>query len=529
MYRMFYNQNNTNVFNQNISAWNVAAVVTKPPIEFSTGSPLTPQYSPVWVTPIALNGTTIKYIGFAEHVPTSAPLFIQANPRGTGMEWFAVVKQGMKDAITNYGSGPSAPFIPPGQSVPVIWNNIVTTLMTDMSILFYNLNAFNEIISSWDTSNVTNMSKMFSESFNQPIGTWNTSNVTDMSNMFVNAFAFNQPIGSWNTAAVAYMYTMFFGASAFNQPIGTWNTSNVISMAGMFQNASAFNQNISGWVVAQVNYFEYFRTGSALTDANTPPRFVPALLVLNANGQTIQYTGSAADVPTSTPLFIQANPRGTGMEWFAVVKQDMKTAISNYASGTTAPFIPPGQSVPVIWNNVVTTLMTNMSYLFYSKSTFNQPIGSWDTIAVTTMQKMFENAYAFHQPIGAWNTSAVTNMLYMFKDASAFNQPIGTWNTSAVINMNSMFWRALAFNQPIGAWNTSIVTTMYNMFGNASAFNQPIGTWNTAAVSEMSGVFYYATAFNQNISAWNVVNVVYYTSFRIGSALTTENTPPRFR
>ena len=252
-------------------------------------------------------------------------------------------------------------------------------------------------------------------------------------------------------------------------------------------------------------------------------------LLLNANGQTIQYTGSSADVTTSTPRFIQANIRGTGVEWFAVVKQEMITAIPNYASGITAPFIPPGQSVPVIWNNIVTTLLSNMSFLFRDKTTFNGIISSWDTNAVTSMQNMFENAYAFHQPIGVWNTSAVTNMVYMFEDARAFNQPIGSWNTSRVKDMNTMFWRALAFNQPIGAWNTSAVRNMQNMFREA-VFNQPIGTWNTSAVTDMSAMFYAASAFDQNISAWNVVNVDYYQYFRAGvSVLTIENTPPKFR
>ena len=41
-------------------------------------------------------------------------------------------------------------------------------------------------ISSWDTSNVTDMSRMFYQSgdFNRDIGGWDTSNVIDMSYMF---------------------------------------------------------------------------------------------------------------------------------------------------------------------------------------------------------------------------------------------------------------------------------------------------------------------------------------------------------
>ena len=81
--------------------------------------------------------------------------FIQADLRGTGMEWFAVVKNGMKSAIGYYSNGIDINFIPPGESSPVTFNNIVTTLMTDMSSIFYGAPAFNQDISDWDVRNVT--------------------------------------------------------------------------------------------------------------------------------------------------------------------------------------------------------------------------------------------------------------------------------------------------------------------------------------------------------------------------------------
>ena len=69
------------------------------------------------------------------------------------------------------------------------------------------------------------------------ISTWDTSNVTDMNGMFFNAYQFNQDIGNWLTSNVTDMNCMFSEAHEFNQDIGNWDTSNVIDMNGMFYNA----------------------------------------------------------------------------------------------------------------------------------------------------------------------------------------------------------------------------------------------------------------------------------------------------
>ena len=470
------------------------------------------------------NGVTIKYMDAT--IP-SVPYFIQASPRGTS-EWFAVVNDTSKSMITDYaknlssGSGRTY-FTTSGNVVP--FNNIVTTLMTNVSSVFANASTFNQNIASWDTSNVTNMYAVFilAAAFNSNISSWNTSNVTVMHAMFYGANAFNQNIGSWNTSNVMYMNSMFYAATAFNQPLNSWNTANVTEMNDMFFYASAFNQNISSWNVVKVTPKPptNFSTDSALSYANNPF----SLLALDANGVTVKYKGAAL---TTVPLFINANLRGTGSEWFAVVNDTSKSAITDYAKALLSGygrlyFTTSGNVVP--FNNIVTTLVTDMSYMFRDTEWFNENIGSWDISNVTSMSNMFYRAARFNQNIGFWNTSKVTDMSYALVLASAFNQPINSWNTSKVTNMSYMLGGMTVFNQPINSWDTANVIYMGAMFQNSSNFNQPIGNWKTSNVTNMSNMFDGATVFNQNISSWNVTKVTSHSNFSTSSALSYVNNP----
>jgi surface protein len=103
------------------------------------------------------------------------------------------------------------------------------------------------------------------------------------------------------------------------------------------------------------------------------------------------------------------------MEWFAVVTDNSIGYINSYAKNIQAGidyFKPPGQANPVIFNNIVTTLVTNMSEMFYNATSFNEDISSWDTSILTYMSFMFYNASAFNQNLSGWNVGNVIERGY---------------------------------------------------------------------------------------------------------------------
>ncbi|NBR40695.1 MAG: BspA family leucine-rich repeat surface protein, partial [Alphaproteobacteria bacterium] len=57
--------------------------------------------------------------------------------------------------------------------------------------------------------------------FNEDISHWDVSSVTDMSQMFVGAEVFNQDLGAWDVSNVTNTFGMFYLASAFEGlPLG---------------------------------------------------------------------------------------------------------------------------------------------------------------------------------------------------------------------------------------------------------------------------------------------------------------------
>ena len=219
-----------------------------------------------------------------------------------------------------------------------------------MSSLFKDQDDFNEDISHWDVSNVTNMSGMFSyaDAFDQPIGDWDVSNVTSTRSMFLNTDAFNQSIGKWDVSSMTNMWNMFRSTTAFNQPIGDWDVSNVTNMWRMFRNTDAFDQNISGWCVSQISSEpDSFAVDAALTAANKPtwgtcppPNDIVLspnkIAVSSASGTTVGTLSATDDDQTDGHTFVLIAGTGdTDNAKYSIEGTTLKLATVAPSSATT--------------------------------------------------------------------------------------------------------------------------------------------------------------------------------------------------
>ena len=211
--------------------------------------------------PNSLTGAPVTEFGCTEQEQIDNPIYLDPNGITVKCRPWALVGDYYELNGLNYLIVDNSNFNPLGNFLQC------TTLVTDMYGTFSaNNNPYDGIdVTSWDTSNVTNMSSMFQNNlaFNQDIGNWDTSSVTNMNYMFAENSTFNQDIGNWDTSSVTHMSYMFFNNQIFNQDIGNWNTSSVTDMSRMFQNNSAFNQDIGNWNTSSVtNMFQMFAYNS---------------------------------------------------------------------------------------------------------------------------------------------------------------------------------------------------------------------------------------------------------------------------
>ena len=85
-------------------------------------------------------------------------------------------------------------------------------------------------ISDWDTSEITDMSRLFyfRDNFDCDISKWNTENVVDMSEMFYFCSKFSCDISKWNTKSLVEVTSMLTKCDSYNHDMSNWSNSHLI-------------------------------------------------------------------------------------------------------------------------------------------------------------------------------------------------------------------------------------------------------------------------------------------------------------
>ena len=421
--------------------------------------------------------------------------------------------------LTQFGSGSS--YTNSDRLTKVIsFGNIGLTKLVGA---FYNAT---NLISVPDTlpSEIISLSKTFygASSFNDSnITTWDTSNITDMSYMFYNCSKFNQNISEWNVGNVVNMANLFNGAILFDQNLGNWNISNVLNMSSMFSSSLSTN-NYNNLLIGWASNYRYRIKANVLDIGTTKYSYG------DFNGDINEY-----EEYLNNNINIITDPK---------IARDILTDYSGLIINDGGIITPSGD--PMIINIQIdfTDLNENEQYIF------TLPLyGTLDVIidwglGIDPLNQISVFRYSryrtsgdkehYYRPINSNNIQTFTIKIY------GSLQQLGNGNTSylsssKIINVSS--WGNIGLESLSGAFNgasslvsvpSTLLSTITNLdytFKGATQFNQNLSGWDVSNVSSMISTFQNATSFNQNLGAWYFKSVTNMTNFLNGVSLSRSN------
>lgn len=136
---------------------------------------------------------------------------------------------------------------------------------TTMNRMFNGCDLVNPDFSNWDVSKVTDFFYTFlgCSRLKPNIGVqfWDVSSATTMKQMFAGcgdyefaAADWNEDLSGWDVSNVTDFAYMFNGSPAFNSDLSMWDVVNATSagMEGMFRDCISFNQDLSFWCVPNI-------------------------------------------------------------------------------------------------------------------------------------------------------------------------------------------------------------------------------------------------------------------------------------
>lgn len=190
--------------------------------------------------------------------------------------------------------------------------------------------------------------------------------------------------------------------------------------------------------------------------------------------------------------------------------KELRQAVVQYCENSSSPESPVAVKYGWPIGNWCVSKITNFSYTFAFKDSFNEDISSWDMSNAETAQGMFFLAEAFNQDIGQWKVGKVRVMRGIFARATSFDQDVSHWNTSNVEDLGYAFRDTVAFSgHSLASWDTSNVKSFKAAFLGANHIDG-LDEWDVSAGTDFSFMFHMSKSFHGDISRWNVSRGVHF-------------------
>ena len=333
-------------------------------------------------------------------------------------------------------------------------SNFDTSKVTNMSFMFYECSSLTSLdVSTFDTSNVTNMQEMFACEDNHQmdieeinVSNFDTSKVTNVSGMFAGCSQLTSlNVSNFDTSKVTNMSGMFYDCNVLTSlDLSNFNTSKVTNMSTMFAGCSKLiNLDVSKFDTSQVTDMAgMFSSCSSLTNLDVS-------------------TFDTSNVTDMGSMFIGCE----GLTSLDVSKFD-------------------------------TSKVTKMNGMFYNCSSLTSlDLRSLNTSQVTDMRWMFDGCSKLTSlDVSKFDTSKVTDMSGMFHNCSSLTSlDLRSFNTSKVTSMSEMFSSCGSLTSlDLRNFDTSKVTFMSSMFSSCSKLTQinVSDKWVMGSSTHVTNMFY---------------------------------------
>ncbi|BDR59613.1 BspA family leucine-rich repeat surface protein [Xylocopilactobacillus apicola] len=324
----------------------------------------------------------------------------------------------------------------------------------DSSNLFCNLNWLTEIdgLENLDTSNTTNMSKMFmgcASLFSFDFSEMNTSNVTDMSRMFEGCNSlYDLNLDSFDTSKVTNMESMFKDSLLLTDlSLKNFNTSQVTNFSKMFYNCPNLSSlDLSSFSVPQADDLSDMFSGCTnLSNIN-----------LSGFGET-----KSADL--SNMFFGCSSLASLDLSKFSAPKATNMSNMFGNCSNLS----------DIDLSNFHTDRAGHMENMFNGCANLaSLDLSSFNTRRVTSMDSMFKDCSKLKQiDLSSFNTLYVKSMSRMFSGCKSISQlNLQKFNTMNVLEMNQMFFDCTSLTSlDLSNFKTPKLKQTWEMFKNCSS------------------------------------------------------------
>lgn len=355
-------------------------------------------------------------------------------------------------------------------------SNWDTSRIINMTSTFSGATSFNRNLSAWSQAANQSVVSMFqgATKFNNGCAagayscplTWTTPNLTVAYSAFQDAQAFNQSLSTWNTSKIVSIYSMF-RSSGFNNGCAdgvtscplTWTLPVATTLTSMFYSAPIFNQNVTTFLSGPNNV------------VNLQGMFREALKFNNGTNEPALNTWKTSKVTTFSQMFMGVPTSSSAFNrhiegWDLSAATDL-SGMFRSATGFNNGCIKGDRTCPLSWST--TSKVTTINSMFFAgtstaaaQMSFDQNINAWDISSITEFGSafgwnVFNNAGEPFWSGKTVKTGAVMNR--MFSVNANFNVPVGGLNVSGAKIMSGMFAGTKGFDQDISNWRVSGLTT----------------------------------------------------------------------